>query len=95
MQHHSLHQAGGTTYPPSRFSIYKNSVNRTPSPTFLLDIIFIFGLISGSTAAKESPLLGFDSNYYFNPGDPLLKTATVLSTLNLALAVSCLLLSGP
>jgi hypothetical protein len=39
-------------------------VDRTPSPTFLLKLLFVFGLISGTAAAGDSPLLRVNSNYW-------------------------------
>ena len=55
--HDSIHQAWGATYLPGRwFFTYKNGMDRTPSPTFLLELIFIFGLIFGAAAAGDSPL---------------------------------------
>ncbi|KAJ7884064.1 hypothetical protein B0H13DRAFT_2046013, partial [Mycena leptocephala] len=60
-------------------------MDRTPSPTFLLELIFIFGLIFGAAAAGDSPLyLGIRSTLKI-----YISTTATATALNAESRASC------
>jgi hypothetical protein len=56
-------------------------MDRTPSPTFLLELIFIFGLIFGAAAAGDSPL-------YLGSTQIITSTLGIRSTLKIYMSTT-------